>query len=326
MGQDVAFDYRTATPIEIESRARRLLGRPLDSLSSVAALRSPSSAATKGLVGAIYENFFGIEPNSRSEPDFTAAGIELKSVPIFLISGVEARAKERISLGMIDWTSLPSETWETAHARRKLENLMLIFYRWAPLRPIGSFETLVAGLWKPDPATLATIEQDWLAIQRLAIEGRINDASESLTKALGAATKGAGHGSTTRAWSFKQPFVSWIYRAMSGRVPISPSQPSVDPEGHFESATLARFRTIEGTTIDAVASSIGRPVGAGKSAAADVIRAFAGQKAKGRVGDFDRYGVELKTVPIDDRGQPIEFDLISELHSRRAGLRNLGVF
>jgi DNA mismatch repair protein MutH len=305
MDDSDSFPYRTATSVEIAARGSGLVGRRLDALSQNPVLRGPSSATTKGIVGRIYEAYFGIEPNQRPEPDFVGAGIELKSVPI-LLAGAEARAKERVSLGMIDWRSLPDESWETALARRKLEHLMLIFYEWSPLRPIGYFKTLVAGLWKPDDETLAALEQDWMTIQRLAIEGRIHEASESLTTSLGAATKGAGHGSKTRAWSLKQPFVGWIYRAMSGSATVSPTRLPKDPEGEFEAVTLARLESIEGQTIAAVAASLGRQVGRGKSAAADVIRALVGQKAKGRIGDFDRFGVELKTLPIDRRGRPVE--------------------
>src|SRR3954454_22261005 len=138
------FDYRSALLDEIEAMGRSLVGRTLDQLSNDALLRVPSSAATKGKVGALYESSFGIEPNSRGEPDFIGARIELKSVPI-LRTGTEDKAKERISLGMIDWASLPSETWATAKARHKLERLMLIFYESHPLLPIGRFKTLVAG-------------------------------------------------------------------------------------------------------------------------------------------------------------------------------------
>ena len=147
-----------------------------------------STPSTKGLVGRVYEAFFGIPRNSIAGPDFPGAGIELKSVPILRV-GSEARAKERVSLGMIDWKSLPAETWESAHARRKLEHLMLIFYEWSPLRPLGYFKTLEAALWKPDANTLAVIEQDWRVIQQLEIEGRRAEVSESLTQSLGAATK-----------------------------------------------------------------------------------------------------------------------------------------
>jgi DNA mismatch repair protein MutH len=301
----MTFDYRTASAREIEALGRDLIGRALDSFSTDPLLFKPSSAATKGKVGAIYEAYFGIAPNSRGGPDFIGAGIELKSVPILLV-GTEARAKERISLGMIDWKSLPTETWATAHARRKLEHLMLIFYEWSPFRPLGYFSTLAAGLWKTDANTLAALEQDWLVIQKLEIEGRRAEVSESLTKSLGAATKGPGHGSTSRAWSLKQPFVGWIYRSMTGQTPLPMRTQVRDPEQEFERAMLAKLRAVEGKTIVDVATRVGMTVGRDKSAAARVVRHVLGQKSKGRHGDFERFGVELKTVPIDHRGRPVE--------------------
>ncbi len=162
---------------------------------------------------------------------------------------------------MIDWTSLATETWATAKARRKLEHLMLIFYEWHPLLPLGRFQTLVAGLWEPDAATLAMIEQDWLTIQRLAIEGRRSRSQREPNPALGAATKGAGHGSISRAWSLKQPFVGWIYRAMAGSSPPPPRTVALDPEQEFERGISARFASIEGKTIAQVATLLGISAG-----------------------------------------------------------------
>ena len=103
--------------------------------------------------------------------------------------------------------SLASETWLTATARGKLEHSLLVFYEWSPLRPMGFFKVLEAGIWSPDAATLQTIEQDWARSSDSRSTGRRDEVSESLTILLGAATKGAGHGSTSRAWSLKQPFV-----------------------------------------------------------------------------------------------------------------------
>jgi DNA mismatch repair protein MutH len=297
--------YLTAPAEEIQSAAARLRGRQLDELQTGHDLRLPSSASTKGVVGRVYETYFGIPQNSVAGPDFPGAGIELKSVPILRVAR-EDRAKERISLGMIDWDALGNEVWPTAKARQKLEHLMLIFYDWHPLLPLGRFRTLVAGIWEPDIETLATLEQDWLTIQGLAVAGRRAEVSESLTRALGAATKGPGHGSISRAWSLKQPFVGWIYRTMAGVTPPPPRTVTRDPEAEFESLMAARFATIESKTVKDVAEYVGMPIGTDKSFAARVIRTFAGQRAHGRTGEFDRFGVELKTVPLDVNRRPVE--------------------
>ena len=132
------FDYRTATPADIAlKKASDLIGRPLASLSSHPALRSPSSSGTKGVVGGI-----SLRPTSVYNPISAlnriswCAGIELKS-RFRTCRTAPRRERRSVSRHGIDWASLPKESWETAHARRKLEHLVLeSSYRWSPLRPI----------------------------------------------------------------------------------------------------------------------------------------------------------------------------------------------
>jgi DNA mismatch repair protein MutH len=294
------FPHATASASEIQARALSLVGKRLIELQPALAPRVPSSAATKGVVGRIYEACFDIPQNSRPGPDFEGAAIELKSVPI-LFSGPEARAKERISVGMIDFDGLLLETWDRAHARRKLERLLLIFYRWEPFRPIASFETLAAGIWSPDAESWKAMRADWEAIRDLAVAGRRAEVSESLTRLLGAATKGAGHGSTSRAWSLKQPFVGWIYRQMTGSATLN-VVPDSDPAKVFEDETLAMLRPHAGKSLDA----LGGQVGAGKAAGARAVRKLLGQPASGKKGEFERFGVEVKTVPVKPNGRLAE--------------------
>ena len=110
-------------------------------------------------------------------------------------NGTEDRAKERISLGMIDWASLPTETWATAKARYKLEHLMLYLLRVAPAPAarVGSGRSSRA-LWEPDAETMAMLEQDWLDDPAVAIEGRRPRSARASRTALGAATKGPATG------------------------------------------------------------------------------------------------------------------------------------
>lgn len=300
----VPFPHSTATAEQIESRAKELVGRPLMDLQPALDPRQPSSPRNKGIVGRIYEACFDIPPNSRAGPDFEGAGIELKSVPIH-VKGGEAAAKERISLGMIDFSTLPDEVWQTAGVRRKLGRMLLIFYGWEPLTMIGRFRTLAAGLWEPDETSLRSIEADWKLIRDMVADGRRTDLSESLTKVLGAATKGPGHGSNTRAWSLKQPFVSWIYSVMIGRTAGSPTT-SITPATTFEEATLARLQPHIGQSFDRLATVVRRTGLGGKNASASIVRAILGQRPHGKQGDFERFGVEIKVVPVDPTGTVIE--------------------
>jgi len=298
------FPYATATVSEIEERARSLVGRALIEIDPTAPMQ-PSSAQTKGRVGRIYESAFDIPPNSVAGPDFPGAGIELKSVPVLLTPG-SAKAKERISVGMIDFDRLATEEWATAAVRKKIERMLVIFYAWEPLRPIASFRTLVAGIWEPDESTLAGIRSDWDLIAGLVRSGRRDDVSESLTTMLGAATKGPGHGSRSRAWSLKQPFVTWLYEVMRGReaLPIGPI--AANPEAAFETRVLEQLRPHIGQSLGALAASIGRPDLGGKAATSQIVRTLIGERPRGRHGDFERFGIETKVVPVDSRGTVVE--------------------
>ncbi len=296
------FDYTTANRAQIGAEARTLVGKRLIDLDPSAPM-VPSSPQNKGAVGRIYEAAFGIEPNSRREADFPAAGIELKSVPIRLVGG-EARAKERVSLTMIDYKSLPTEHWETAAIRKKLDDLLLIFYRWDPLLPIARFETLAAEIWRPDAESIRQIRLDWEAVQRLVIQGRTGEVSEGGTRLLGAATKGRGHGSTTRAWSLKQTFVAYIYRSLTTPTPMATTS-GVDPATAFEREVLARVEPFIGRTLTDLASHVGRST-TGKAAVAQTVRALLGQRGTGRAGEFERFGIETKIVPINRAARVVE--------------------
>jgi len=298
------FDYRTADRESIERAARRLVGKWLIDIDPSAPMVS-SSPTTKGVVGRIYESGFGIPANSIAGPDFPGAGIELKSVPILLVGG-EARAKERISISMINFAKLAAQTWDSAEIRKKLDRMLMIFYGWEPLQPIARFRTLAAGMWNPDEATLRTIRSDWERIRDLVASGERDQVSESLSSILGAATKGPGHGSRSRAWSLKQPFVGWLYKEMSGAEPVPARSSALDPAAAFEGHVLSVLAPYVGMTFDRLAKAVGRTGKGGKGAVATVVRSMVGEKAKGRSGDFARYGIEVKIVPVNHRGKLVE--------------------
>jgi DNA mismatch repair endonuclease MutH len=208
---------------------------------------------------------------------------------------------------MIDFEALVTQQWDTATVRKKLDRILLIFYAWHPLHPIARFQTLAAGIWSPDATTWRTIRSDWESIRDLVAQGRRSEVSESLTSVLGAATKGPGHGSTSRAWSLKQPFVTWIYRSMAGKVATTfMGGVSRDPAAEFEALVLSRLGEHVGRSFDVLASVAGREGMGGKAAVAAIARALAGEKPSGRHGDFQRFGIEVKIVPVSASGRLVE--------------------
>ena len=169
---------------------------------------------------------------------------------------------------------------------------------------MGYFQALATGIWHPDEATEAALRADWEAIRTRVAAGL--PLSESLTRVLGAATKGPGHGSSSRAWSLKQPFMGWLYGQVSGTRPPPPHTLAPSPEAAFEGAILARLKEVHGLTTSEIAFRLGGAIGTAKNADAGTVRRWLGQPSRGRTGDFERIGIEFKTVPVTSDGTPIE--------------------
>jgi DNA mismatch repair protein MutH len=299
------FDYQTASEQEILARAGLLVGQRLNQVVDVPGLDVPPSAHTKGVVGAAYEAFFGIPPNSRSEADFSGACIELKSTAIIQEQD-GPRAKERVSLGMIDYATLPTEDWQSASVRGKLERLLFCFYRWSPDSPIGEFVTLATGLWQPSPAHDELLAADWVLVRDLVRAGRTAEVSEALGRRMGAATKGSGGAgweeNRRRAWALKPPFVVEIYTTLTQPSAIAANVAEVLA---FEERQLALLRSVEGRTVRSLAG--GRAGGLrAKNAAATVVRGLLGLRPRGRPEGSAWTGIEVKTVPVSPNGRPYE--------------------
>jgi len=186
-------------------------------------------------LGQVIEKyFFGYNLNSRSEPDFTEAGIELKVCPLkrikpiinsnMLMKRQGLTVKERISLGLIDYNKLINETWETASIRKKMK-LLLMFYIHETGISVDEVLFDLVNLWEPSASDLRIIESDWEYIKTKVMTGNAQFLSEGDTMYLGACTKGANNSHTRfqpfseskamqRAFSLKRSYVDFIYEEL----------------------------------------------------------------------------------------------------------------
>jgi DNA mismatch repair protein MutH len=121
--------YDPASPSSIERYAKRLVDRTLREMLAEE-IASYGYQTGKGRFGDIVErSYFGINPGNISAPDFTEAGVELKTTPLKRV-GKKLRAKERLVLQMIDYMAVHRESWETSSFLEKNSLLLLLFYLW----------------------------------------------------------------------------------------------------------------------------------------------------------------------------------------------------
>lgn len=315
------FRGETASEKEILERAKKLKGKRLREFIPASGRVSEAKPSDKGKVGHAVELAFGLSRSSEQLPDFGAAGIELKVVPLKRGSR-SVRSKERTSVSMIHYGALVSETWATAKVRKKIQKILFVFYYHVDKG--NPLDTVVeeAVLWTPQDDLLPQIESDWSVVQQKVLDGLAHEISEGDGRVLGAATKGAGRGKLVdqprnaavrakpRAWALKPAMTTWLYeKERSGDKHIVALRDALKLKSteSFEDAVLRRLKAYEGKALAEVAKKLNVPLSKAKSGAAVLVRRAIGVlDDKASIKEFKERGIQIKIVPVSFEGRPYE--------------------
>ena len=170
----------------ILKRAQEIKGIPLREVDSTGRL-----STGKGAIGTVVEeSWFGYTPNSKSEPDFPEAGVELKVTP-YIKSHGNIRAKERLVCNIINYMEEYDKTFHTSTFWHKCNTMLLMSYEHLPNTPKGDFTIDEAVLFSFPEEDLVIIEHDWKTIMDKVRNGKAHEISEGDTLYLAACTKGA---------------------------------------------------------------------------------------------------------------------------------------
>lgn len=185
------------TPEAVLKRAQEAIGIPFKDID-----KSGRLSTGKGAIGNIIEeSWFGYSPNSRSEPDFPEAGIELKVTPYVKNDNGKKRAKERLVCNIINYMDEYDKTFKTSSFWHKCQNMLLMSYEHKKDVPKGDFTIDKAILFSFPEEDLLIIKHDWEIIINKIRNGEAHLISEGDTMYLAACTKGANSLSTK-----EQPF------------------------------------------------------------------------------------------------------------------------
>jgi DNA mismatch repair protein MutH len=312
-----SFDYRKASEVEILEKARELPGKRLGEIPGVA-FEALTGGTGRGEAGHAIEAFFGIPRNTLPLPDFPAAGIELKAVPLRR-RGPKFGVKERTVISLIDYTKLMVETWATASVRKKLK-ILFVFFEHLDGSPKEDFPVREVLLWEPDERTDELLQVDWQRVFAKVRQGRAHELSEGDGRIMGPCTKGATGLSRRRqpfgdqlakprAWALKPSFTLSLYRAIRK---TEPSESLLEDIGlseadQFEARLIDRFVPYVGRTVDEVATELGVPPSTSKSYAAAVARRIFGAKGfRTKILEFEEMGLTPRITRVRDDLMPYE--------------------
>jgi DNA mismatch repair protein MutH len=173
------------------------------------AIQLPDGKPNKGWAGHTIEALLGLEKNSRQEPD--GGTWELKAVPYKLRKGVYV-PKETMAITMINPTDVVKKSFEESHLLNKLQSLVVL------KRSVGS------NLF--DPSFILDVKEfdlsgnlyDSVRRDYEEVQACLADPARGFSKLTGRMgtfiqprTKGAGHGSTSRAFYARPTFIEAIF-------------------------------------------------------------------------------------------------------------------
>lgn len=158
------------TECELLERAHALAGSSLARLARLSQRALPAtSRRAKGWTGQTLERLLGATAGSRSEPDFQALGVELKTIPV----GRDGQPRESTYVCTLPLLSNELSTWETSNVRRKLSRVM-----WFPVEgeaeiPLSDRRVGSAIIWSPSPQQEMALRADWEELTEMVSVGRL---------------------------------------------------------------------------------------------------------------------------------------------------------
>lgn len=315
----MSFDWLSKE--EVVAQAQKLIGK---TLGQAYPHLDEEGLTNKGHLGQLIEqHHFGLQINSESRPDFERLGVELKTSGLRRKSNGTLVAKERISLGMIDYFQIVQEQFWTSGFWKKNEHLLIIFYIHSA-KPFIHRKIQLANLWVYSKNDLIIIEQDWKFIRDKVSAGRAHELSEGDTMYLGASTKGANKASLraqpkseaqamSRAYSLKTTYVNhivqiWTQRQREEKSILDGSDAAKLERVGFDEVVLDRFRPFFGMDVHEIAEAVGinNLNLESKSVLAELSRAMMGVLGKSRIPEFEAAGITMKTIRLKENGTPQE--------------------
>ena len=249
----------------------------------------------RGDLGTLVEKYyFAHKPKSNHGPDFPEAGLELKTTGVKpQKKKVGYQAKERLSLMMIDYTTIKQESWEGSSLLAKCRLMLIQFYDYVSDVPVTERKFVLKPLLcllcnvedldvndknedrefiernaqKISDIDLLTIKRDWEIIRKKIDEGKAHELSEGDTNYLKASRKGSGGvnevlrkqsnpdapDAKSRGFSIKQSFFTTLIEKHE----VSTNTLGISPEISIEDATETRFEPFFGMTVTDISSHFG---------------------------------------------------------------------
>lgn len=195
---------------EAIEKIQTLVGKDLHKLAIEygVTVYGPSGKVNKGWAGHVIERFLGLPINSAQSPNF--GSWELKSVPLKFLRNGKLSFKETMAITMIDAINVCQKEFEDSHLLSKLKKAVVV------ARIVGKNVNDPSSIYDVVELDLdegsflyEAVKSDYNLVREVLLDP--NRGFNFLTGRMGVyiqpRTKGAGHGSTSRAFYARSLFL-----------------------------------------------------------------------------------------------------------------------
>jgi DNA mismatch repair protein MutH len=313
-GQRMHLPYDPTDRESVIRYAENLVGKSLREVLDTDPQKLEFTVNKGGWGTTLEREYFKYQPNSRPEPDFAEAGLELKATPV-KETRTGLQSKERLVLGMIDYMTITEETWEASSFLKKNSSLLLVFYLHEQGRDPEDFIVQKVVPWEFSEEDLAIIRQDWELIVDKVRRGQAHEISEGDTLFLGACVKAAkstdrrpqpfGPPAKPRAWALRASYMSALFSGAPNTRPVADADDLA--EMTFEQLVSRRFDPFIGWRADDIAAKLEiRTSPRPKSFYANITNRILGLADEEQSAEIRKAGITVKTMRILPSGRPKE--------------------
>lgn len=162
----------------------------------------------KGWAGHALERYLGLPLNSSRSPNF--GSWELKLVPLKRDRSGALKVKETMAITMLDPEEVSQKEFEDSHLYLKLRKLVVASRIFSSKEETTSIFYAAVPFDLDNPNTFAQVKADYDQIRNIIKVQGFCSLSGAIGELIQPRTKGAGHGSTSRAFYARPRFVSRI--------------------------------------------------------------------------------------------------------------------
>ncbi|MHA1540443.1 MAG: MvaI/BcnI family restriction endonuclease [Alphaproteobacteria bacterium] len=196
---------------EALKKLQKLKGKDIYNLAEkydVTVCNKKTGKQNKGWFGHVIEHFLGLPINSSQSPNF--GSWELKTTSLKYLKNGNLVPKETLAITMIDRFEVKLKKFEDSHLYSKLKKLILVarivdekYQNKGLVYDVVSFDLSNKKL-------LNEIKKDFNLIKKIIRKEGFDSLSGKFGKYIQPRTKGAGHGSTSRAFYARKNLVKII--------------------------------------------------------------------------------------------------------------------